>query len=242
MWNYSLLIGKPLGVPVKLHWTWLLTLVFLLCANAYQAGLWLGLFALVLLHELGHCIAGKYFGHQAHGIVLYPFGGCATIRFSKNSFEEFVIALAGPMVNALLILPFWWFSKDYEICETFLLYNYVLLIFNLIPAFPMDGGRVFRATLSHILQNHLLATTIAVFFSHSISFIFMALGAYFLQPIFILIGVLLLLMSKEELSNLRFESKNLELQALIMEMTGTENGLESPKTAQNGENSASEND
>ena len=121
------------------------------------------LFGCVVLHELGHAFAARAFGIPTHGITLLPIGGVAQLdRIPRNPFQELVIALAGPAVNvaiALLLIPF--VAALYGLGQItplglisggfvarLLLVNLVLVAFNLIPAFPMDGGRVLRALLA----------------------------------------------------------------------------------------------
>jgi Zn-dependent protease len=127
----------------------------------------------VVLHELGHALMARYFGIGTRSITLYPIGGVARLdRMSERPFEEICIALAGPAVNLVIaallapvvLLDFLGMSLAPLIGQlVFLLWvsNVMLLVFNLLPCFPMDGGRVFRALLA-IWKGHLWATEIAV--------------------------------------------------------------------------------
>jgi Zn-dependent protease len=160
-------LGRWLGIPVYLHWSWVILFAFILVASPNFALIYGGLFFLVLLHELGHCLAARYFDAPTDNITLWPFGGVASIKIPHKPKEEFFVAAAGPAVNALLIplfavltyiLPDGSVSK---FCTQLGYYNIVLLVFNLIPAFPMDGGRLLRSFLSMALQDHLKATLIA---------------------------------------------------------------------------------
>ena len=132
----------------------------------------LAVFACVVLHELGHALMARYFGIRTLDITLYPIGGVARLdRLSDRPHEELCIALAGPAVNvviAALLTPFALlalagvaaegpetvsFSDGWPtLLATFVFWvwasNIGLVLFNLIPAFPMDGGRVLRAVLS----------------------------------------------------------------------------------------------
>jgi len=119
-------------------------------------------FACVLLHEFGHAFAAMYFGVKTRDIILTPIGGLARLEsMPKRPVEEFVITLAGPMVNLLIVglIAIYLgtigpgFALDRQISTgdlpLFLFYiNLFLFIFNLIPAFPMDGGRILRAMLA----------------------------------------------------------------------------------------------
>jgi Zn-dependent protease len=143
------------------------------------------IFGCVLLHELGHALAARRFGIATHDITLYPIGGVARLaRMSKRPEEELCIALAGPAVNvviAALLTPVALvallsglpagrdFGLNFDHGPWTLLANFLtlvwwsnvwLVLFNLLPAFPMDGGRVFRALLALGL-GHLRATEVA---------------------------------------------------------------------------------
>ncbi|CAN5909143.1 hypothetical protein BH23PLA1_BH23PLA1_20810 [soil metagenome] len=165
-WN----IGRVAGIDLYLHPTFLILLAFV--------GLWQGepamvlfvtvLFGCVLLHELGHALMARRFGIGTEDITLYPIGGVARLqRMPRSPGAEIAIALAGPAVNiaiALLLLPvlvLMELAGVFSVADlaagggglaawiaNLLLINLILAGFNLIPAFPMDGGRVFRALLS----------------------------------------------------------------------------------------------
>ncbi len=143
-------------------------------------------FGCVLLHELGHALTAKLFGVRTRDITLYPIGGVASLeRTPEKPLQEIVVAVAGPAVNLVivgLLLPLAVFALaggwlNAEILTTFrlneglgvmaarftfllMVSNGLLMVFNLLPAFPMDGGRVFRAVLA-LLMNRVLATEIA---------------------------------------------------------------------------------
>jgi Zn-dependent protease len=140
------------------------------------------LFVLVTLHELGHSFAARYYGVPVEQIVLLPIGGVAQLKhMPRKPIQEFVIALAGPAVNVALIVlmgllaitfninglnPLITLSSGFSLSFTSLfgyifLYNIVLALFNMLPAFPMDGGRVLRALLAMRLD-YGRATNIAV--------------------------------------------------------------------------------
>jgi Zn-dependent protease/predicted transcriptional regulator len=140
------------------------------------------LFALVTLHELGHSFAALHYGVPVDQIVLLPIGGVAQLkRMPRSPKQEFVIAVAGPAVNVVLAVLLWitavfasfdWFNPLTAVTRGFTLsfasfynyiffYNIILAVFNMLPAFPMDGGRVLRALLAMRL-NYGKATQIAV--------------------------------------------------------------------------------
>jgi stage IV sporulation protein FB len=153
-------LGRPFGVELKVHSSlvWLLGLFALmsLVASGPLAALELlgvaGILAAsVTLHELGHIFAARLFGIGTTGITLYPIGGIARLtREARTSTEEVVVALAGPAVNVFLAglaaIPFLLLGPV-EPLLTVLQVNAVLALFNLVPAYPMDGGRVLRGVL-----------------------------------------------------------------------------------------------
>ena len=189
----ALKIFTAFGIPVFIHWTFGFIFVFILW-NAQSEGmttmetltytaLFMSLFVCVLLHEYGHALAARRYGVKTQDIVLMPIGGVARLeKMPDKPMQEFVVAIAGPMVNVviaiLLILGIWLLTdpayielmanlvisaeEGNEIIEetgiqipqtlqfaiNLAILNIVLVIFNMIPAFPMDGGRVFRALLS----------------------------------------------------------------------------------------------
>jgi Zn-dependent protease len=159
----SLSLGNWFGVPVNLHWSWLLFMFIVAYSNPMFGLLFGVLFLIVLLHEFGHCLAGRYYGIEAQNVTLYPFGGVALMKMPTSSKQEIVVALAGPAVNVALIPLLWLCNYAYphdlikQICDL----NLVILCFNLLPVFPMDGGRVFRALLALLLKDHAKATIFA---------------------------------------------------------------------------------
>ena len=162
----SVHLAKIAGIDVSIHWTFFLFLgwVFLegtlstgvLAAGAYKIAFTLAAFTCVLLHEYGHAMAARYFGIPRHGITLLPVGGVAQLaRIPRSSWQEFVIAIAGPAVNvvlgSLIFLVLFDSGRALTPWVELLLYrllyiNAGLFLFNMIPAFPMDGGRICRAS------------------------------------------------------------------------------------------------
>lgn len=151
------------GVKVSLHWSWFL-IAFLIYGrrSLYNSVFWnvaeyLSLFAIVLLHEYGHALACKSVGGTADRIVLWPLGGVAFVNPPHRAGAYLWSIVAGPLVNVLLLpLTFYavWLRMGTGITtelERFLfsvgVTNAVLLIFNLLPIYPLDGGQIFRAIL-----------------------------------------------------------------------------------------------
>jgi len=144
------------------------------------------IFACVVLHELGHALAARRFGVQTKDIILMPIGGVARLeRMPKRPQEELVVALAGPAVNVaiaavllLITVPFIGISGlqnptslATNLVGKTIAVNVAMIVFNMLPAFPMDGGRVLRALLS-IRIGHLKATKIAAGVGQSMAVLF----------------------------------------------------------------------
>ncbi|MCC6458333.1 MAG: site-2 protease family protein [Caldilineaceae bacterium] len=194
----SLLLFRLRGIEVRVHWSFLLALAYgafiyrnsaagPLVGALYGILVILLLFACVTLHEFGHALTAQYFKVKVSHITLLPIGGVAQLeRMPDKPMQEFLITLAGPLVNfaiALLLLPlmlllmtmqFGSFPTDISVLlnemqrpgltnlVTYLVATNILLgVFNLIPAFPMDGGRILRALLAMAMP-YVRATQIAV--------------------------------------------------------------------------------
>lgn len=169
---WSLTIGRLFGSEIRIHVTFLLLLLWIGFA-AYQSGgqaaaieslaFILAIFACVVAHEFGHALAAKRYGIATPDITLLPIGGVARLeRMPERPREEIVVALAGPAVNVVIAGALFLFlgarfdAASVEALDNpaagFLAriatVNVFLVLFNLIPAFPMDGGRVLRALLA----------------------------------------------------------------------------------------------
>ena len=211
----SLKLGKIAGIGLFVHWTFYLLILFIVYTN-YKAGqnsvqiLWSVLFILcifltVFMHELGHALTAKKFGIKTKDITLLPIGGVAQLeRLPEKPSEELMVAFAGPMVNIVLALITSLFislpnTSEEMIAQldngvnsgnfflNFYLVNIILAFFNLIPAFPMYGGRVLRALLSYKLERH-QATKIAARIGQALAIGFVLLGFYS-NPFLIFIGI-----------------------------------------------------
>jgi Zn-dependent protease len=158
------------GVPVRFHFTFWIGLVWLVFVGvggqqsvAGSAIYVVALFASVLLHEAGHALVAHRYGIGTAEIVMLPLGGLARLERQPRPAEEFWVALAGPMVNflvggALLGLAYaqgqrvqledWSRATDANLVSRLAIANLILSFFNLLPAFPMDGGRVVRSLLA----------------------------------------------------------------------------------------------
>jgi Zn-dependent protease len=202
MSSRHLRLGRLAGIPISLDYSWFL-IVFLLTWSlgatyfpnqfpgwaswqywAIGATATLLLFVSVLLHELGHATAARLYGISVREITLFIFGGVAQIQEEpKSAWSEFWIAIAGPIVSlglgllfellALLAEPI---SQFYAIFSYLGYVNLALFAFNLIPGFPLDGGRVLRAILWGASKDTHRATLIAANVGRFIAYGFIALG------------------------------------------------------------------
>lgn len=161
---------KVFGVPVRFHFTFILLLIFLLFigigekqSGASTAIYVVALFASVLLHEVGHTLVARHYGIRTIEIVMFPIGGVSRPEREPKPREELWIALAGPMVNFLIAVALlaWVASRhgfvsvvalknptDANLMQRIGYGNVLLWLFNLLPAYPMDGGRILRSFLA----------------------------------------------------------------------------------------------
>lgn len=191
-----------LGIPIRLHWSFLAffpILVYLVASSYGQSILWGAvlyalLFACVALHELAHSVVAQSYSLRVREIVLLPIGGVASMeRIPEEPGQEAAIAIAGPVFNivvAALLFVFMWLVPGIDFDPTTIWnnpplqagvvaifwVNIVMALFNLLPAFPMDGGRLFRAFLVAIGMPYVRATSAAVLVSKGVLVLFIFLG------------------------------------------------------------------
>jgi Zn-dependent protease len=196
------------GIPVRVHVTLLLTLPLLVWATGGIQGVWvaLALFGSIVLHELGHSLVARRKGCVVREILLLPIGGAAQIEnLPTRPMDEFLMAIAGPLVSfglclllsvggGYLPLPRNWplpgtAGDAINGVQAIGLLNLSLGLFNLIPAFPMDGGRVLRALLVPRL-GRLRATRVAMRVGRFLAVFFIFLGIRFWAetPMLVVIG------------------------------------------------------
>jgi len=202
-------LGKVSQIEIKVHWTFLLIFVWVVFVEIQQGGnlssilfnaaFILVIFGCVVLHELGHALMAKRFGVVTRKITLLPIGGVANLeKIPDEPYQEFLVAIAGPLVNVVIALLLFFLLPVRSILElplmqlldelhklnlqNFLFYIFLanagLVVFNLIPAFPMDGGRVLRALLA-VYTDRVKATSIAASIGQFIALIFFFLGLTF---------------------------------------------------------------
>lgn len=172
MLSWSWKLGRVAGIPIYVHWTFAILIGWLVVAgtmenNDLSQGISEGVFVLalfgcVVLHELGHALTAKRFGVPTSDIILLPIGGVARLqRIPDKPVQELLVALAGPAVNLLIVLVLTLIfgvslpadlDGEHFVHAGFwpklLVVNVMLAAFNMLPAFPMDGGRVLRAILA----------------------------------------------------------------------------------------------
>ena len=202
MKKHTIPLGKIIGIPVGLDYTWFLIFVLLtwsLAVNYFPhefkqwpaAEYWIigaitsiMLFVSVLLHELGHSVVAIYYKIKVKQITLFLFGGVAEIAGEPpKAIAEFWIAIAGPIVSFLLAGVFYLLkvifggvNSLFALFEYLAFINFVLALFNLIPGFPLDGGRVLRAIIWGVSHNLHKATYIAVIVGRFFGFMFIFFG------------------------------------------------------------------
>lgn len=197
-WSFPL--GTIAGIRIQVHATFVILIVWVLLSRWAEGGglgpalagtgLLLGVFGCVVLHELGHALTARRFGIRTRDITLLPIGGVARMeRIPADPWQELWVALAGPAVNLLIAALTWGALKatgawvpiaagtemELPFFTQLMLINVALFVFNLLPAFPMDGGRVLRALLATRLEyNH--ATRIAASIGQAMALLFGLLG------------------------------------------------------------------
>ena len=237
--GWSFKIGRLWGIDIYLHATFFLLLAWIWTSRASRGGWEVGLvavaltllvFAVVVLHEYGHALTARRFGMPTERMTLWPFGGIASVgNLSCNPRQEIAVAIAGPAVNLVLAgltyaLLEWGLGPNlgrftplagaylWEFGVWFMWSNLILMGFNLIPAFPMDGGRVLRGLLG-FKYDLVEATGKAVTVSRGL---IIGLGIYGLaygQFMLFIIAVFLWMSSAAELRQVIFEERLRRVQA-----------------------------
>ncbi len=226
--KWSLNLGKISGIQVYIHWTFLILLGWVVInvgGEGVGETLWstafiLSIFVCVFLHELGHALAARKYGIGTRDITMLPIGGLARLEtMPDNPKHEFVVAIAGPLVNVAIagVLTAVIYTLNREVAlmsisnigfnnffNNLLWANVVLAVFNMIPAFPMDGGRVLRALLSFKLERT-KATHIAASIGQLLAIGFVFFGLFY-NPVLVFIGIFIFLGAQAESSHTRTQS------------------------------------
>lgn len=221
--GWSLNLGTIAGTIIRVHFTFLLLLIWIWLMH-YRIGgaaaAWggvvfiLAVFACVVLHEFGHIAAARYFGIRTPDITLLPIGGVARLeRMPEEPGQEFVIAVAGPLVNVVIAALIFMVLQGPATIEQMAVIedphtgflarlagvNVFLVLFNMIPAFPMDGGRILRAALATRLSWS-RATQVAATIGQGMAFVFGFVGLFY-NPLLIFIGIFVYLAAAAEAQN-----------------------------------------
>lgn len=228
--KWSLKLGSYSGIGIYLHWTFLLLIgwIYLMHLGMGQTprealvgvGFILALFGCVLLHEFGHALMAKRYGVGTRDITLLPIGGVARLEcIPEKPMQEFWVAVAGPAVNVaiaavlfltLLLQDRTNLSLEFQVTHggflTKLMWvNLFIVAFNMLPAFPMDGGRVLRALLS-IRIGRSRATVIAANIGQMMAILFVIVGFVSPNPFLIFIAIMVYLGAQAEASHVEIET------------------------------------
>ncbi len=226
-WQWKL--GTFAGIDVFVHATFLLIVGWYAFIYWQQTGTLFGalegvafillLFAAVTLHEYGHALTARKFGVRTRDITLYPIGGVARLeRMPDKPIQELWVALAGPAVNVVIAaILFGWLAvtnslvplRDLTLAtgsfiERLMIVNVFLVVFNLIPAFPMDGGRVLRAVLA-MNMDYVRATQIAATVGQGMAFLFGFIGL-FSNPFLLFIAFFVWMGASQEASMVQMKN------------------------------------
>ena len=221
--KWSIRIGSPFGIPVRVHLTFFLLLAWYGAiiwrdahsADAVLAGLAfiLTLFLCVVLHEFGHALTARRYGIPTRDITLLPIGGVARLeRMPDDPRQELWVALAGPAVNVVIAGAIFLLSRITVSVPRFeamsvtggsflarvMFVNIFLVVFNLLPAFPMDGGRVLRALLATRMQ-YARATRLAATIGQAMALLF-GFAGLFTNPMLIFIALFVWIGAAQEAS------------------------------------------
>lgn len=224
MENWSFKIARLWGIDIRIHITFLALLVWIWFSSDYR---WLSVlitctvFLTVILHEYGHALTARRFGIPTRDITVWMCGGVASLQgYTKTPKQEILMALAGPAVNLVLAgitfafslllgivcvkaLPGGIHSGNiclltlFAFCKWFVISNLVLMAFNLIPAFPMDGGRVLRGCLN--LKYDILKATQTAVKVGRVCAVIMALAGFYYDSMLVFIAVFVWLSGAREL-------------------------------------------
>ena len=238
--RWSFHVARVAGIDVRIHGTFFLLLAWIGSVYYRDGGVAAALnglifilliFLCVVLHEFGHALAARRYGIKTRDITLLPIGGLARLeRMPEKPREEVVVALAGPAVNVLIAAALSIFigltsgvpdpqvmqQTGVPLAVRLFAVNIWLVLFNMIPAFPMDGGRVLRALLA-MRMNYGRATQIAASVGQGIAVIFFLIGLWW-NPFLVLIAVFIFFGASSEvaLAQMRSISKDLRVSAAMV--------------------------
>jgi Zn-dependent protease/CBS domain-containing protein len=224
--RWSFKIARVAGIDIRIHATFFLLLGVMGYLYGLEGGaswaistvvIWVLVFVCVLLHELGHALAAKAYGIPTVDITLYPIGGVARVeRMPEKPVQELVVAIAGPLVNVVIIMVLGAVIlltggvhpsdlHDPNPLEVLLLTNIAMVVFNLIPAFPLDGGRVLRALLATRME-YARATKIAASIGQGLALAIGIFAAFNGNILLILIAIFIYMGAESEAAIVQMRS------------------------------------
>ncbi|MGM0498127.1 MAG: site-2 protease family protein [Bacteroidota bacterium] len=227
----ALTLGRPFGIKVSVHWTFLLIIAWIVFLNLQQGAstqqiiysilFIIAIFVCVVIHELSHSLMARRYGIPTRSITLLPIGGLADLqKMPEEPKQEFAVSISGPLSNiaialvlSLLLLATGNINlsatdfqaitgKNFFIVLMFA--NLMLAVFNLLPAFPMDGGRVFRSLMA-IYFSREKATYVAMNMGKIFAFGLAVLGI-FINPFLIFIAIFIFIGAEKEYEQVRYTS------------------------------------
>src|SRR5688572_15846223 len=227
--GWSFRVGRLAGIDIYVHFTFLLLLGWVALTGYVSTGSPLGaavgvaligiIFFIIVLHELGHALAARRYGIETRDITLLPIGGVARLeRMPEKPSQELVVALAGPAVNVVLAAAVYvglFMNRDVlqtseaaqvggRLLSQLFWVNVMLAGFNLLPAFPMDGGRVVRALLA-MRMDYVRATQIAANLGQGMAVLF-AIAGLFGNPFLLFIALFVWMGAAQEASMVQMRS------------------------------------
>lgn len=214
-WSFRL--ATVAGIPIRVHFTFVLLLVWIGLPAGKDApraiGIVMAVFGCVLLHELGHALTALKCGIGIRDITLYPIGGVAMLTGRPNPRQEFWITVAGPAVNLAIVAvlaPIVWSTGqtldftarlgEQSLVVALVEANLFLFGFNMLPAFPMDGGRILRALLAMRI-GETKATSIAAGIGQFLAVTFFFAGVFSQQIVLMIIAVFVFLGAGQEVAS-----------------------------------------
>lgn len=227
--KWSLKLARIAGIDVFVHWTFAILIVWLIGIHVAQGstvtialrgiGFVLAIFGCVVLHEFGHALMARRFGIRTQDITLLPIGGVARLeRMPEDPRQELLVAVAGPAVNIVIAIGLFavlYFTSGMQaidnvgfegigLIEQLMYVNIFLVVFNMLPAFPMDGGRVLRAILA-LRMDYSRATQTAASVGQIMAIIFGLLGLFF-NPFLIFIALFVYVGAQQEAQMVQMRS------------------------------------
>ena len=232
----SLHVGTYASIPVFIHWSFGF-IFFYIAYQAYEEGLdfnaflfrvalTLSIFFCIVLHEYGHALTARRYGVKTRDIIIFPIGGVARLeRIPKKPIQEFLMTLAGPLVNIAIALAISFFiylvfgldvldkgidglfeNNFQSFLGLIVIINIFLFLFNMLPAFPMDGGRLVRSLLAMKL-GHIRATSIATWIGKIFAALFILYAVWDRDVILAFVGLFVFYSAHTEGKNNRLMAK-----------------------------------